>query len=56
MLEVWNADDETGSLSPTFFRLQRKKREKVLEKRIMGKGKNLFYSGSEQFLEELGSN
>merc|ERR1711974_234159 len=30
MLEVWNKDDETGSLSPTFFRLQRKKRGKAL--------------------------
>ena len=32
MLEVWNKDDETGALSPTFFRLQRKKREKVWQK------------------------
>ena len=36
MFEVWNKDDESGYLSPTFFRLQRKKREKVLQKRIVG--------------------
>ena len=57
MLEVWSTDDDTSSLSPTFFRLQKKKRGKVCQNIMMGggKGKKLFYSVSEPFLEDLGS-
>ena len=55
MLEVWNNEDDASSLSPTFFRLQRKKRGKVCQNEMMGGGKHLFYSGSEKFLEKLDS-